>query len=154
MELLDDLISTHQDRLSHDSFELLLKADRPLPSVTVDSAALTQAINNLVDNAVKYSGSQKKAVVSATADDEYLKISVKDFGIGIKREELDKVFDRFYRGGDELTRTVKGSGLGLTLVKQIIEAHGGSVQVESEPGRGSTFSIRIPLKSSKGRTNE
>jgi signal transduction histidine kinase len=152
-ELLDDFIFAYQDRLSHNSFELLLKADRPLPSVTADSAALTQAINNLLDNAVKYSGSQKKAVVSATADDEHLMISVKDFGIGIKREELDKVFDRFYRGGDELTRTVKGSGLGLTLVKHIIEAHGGSVQVESEPGRGSTFSIRIPLKSSKGQTD-
>jgi signal transduction histidine kinase len=76
---------------------------------------------------------------------KYLIISVKDFGIGIKKEEIDKIFERFYRGGDELTRTVKGSGLGLTLVKQILEAHRGKVSVESEIGKGSTFMVRLPL---------
>jgi signal transduction histidine kinase len=74
-----------------------------------------------------------------------LVITIKDFGIGIRKEELNKVFERFYRGGDELTRKVKGSGLGLTLVKQIIKVHSGTVGVESEPGKGSTFSIRLPL---------
>ncbi len=74
-----------------------------------------------------------------------LVVAVQDFGIGINKEELDKVFERFYRGGDELTRTVKGSGLGLTLVKQVAEAHQGTVDVQSEPGRGSTFSLRLPL---------
>jgi two-component system phosphate regulon sensor histidine kinase PhoR len=73
-------------------------------------------------------------------------ITVQDFGVGIGKEEKDKIFERFYRGGDELTRTVKGSGLGLTLVKQIVDAHKGSVQVESEPGQGSTFSIKLPLE--------
>jgi two-component system sensor histidine kinase SenX3 len=67
--------------------------------------------------------------------------------MGIKSEEIDKVLERFYRGGDPLTRAVKGSGLGLTLVKQIVEAHRGCVRVKSEPGRGSTFSIRLPLAS-------
>ncbi len=70
-------------------------------------------------------------------------IVIKDFGIGIRKEEIDKVFERFYRGGDELTRKVKGSGLGLTLVKQIVEVHNGNIDVESEPGIGSTFSIRL-----------
>jgi len=70
---------------------------------------------------------------------------VKDFGIGIKKDEVDKVFERFYRGGDELTRTVKGSGLGLTLIREIVEAHQGKVDVESELGKGSLFSIRLPI---------
>ena len=70
----------------------------------------------------------------------------KDFGIGIRKEEINKVFERFYRGGDELTRKVKGSGLGLTLVKQIVEIHNGNIDVESEPGKGSTFSIRLPVE--------
>jgi signal transduction histidine kinase len=74
-----------------------------------------------------------------------LTIAVKDFGIGIKKDEVDKVFERFYRGGDELTRTVKGSGLGLTLVREIVEAHQGKVEVESELGKGSLFSIRLPI---------
>jgi signal transduction histidine kinase len=72
-------------------------------------------------------------------------ITVQDFGIGIRKEDLERVFERFFRGGDELTRTIKGSGLGLTLVKEIIEAHNGTVHAESEPGRGSTFFIKLPL---------
>jgi signal transduction histidine kinase len=64
--------------------------------------------------------------------------------VGIPANEIDKVFDRFYRGGAALTGAVKGSGLGLALVKEIVEAHGGIVRVESEPGQGSTFSIRLP----------
>ena len=74
-------------------------------------------------------------------------IAVQDFGVGLADDEAAKVFERFYRGGNELTRTVKGTGLGLALVKQIAEAHGGSVAVESTLGSGSTFSIRLPLDS-------
>jgi signal transduction histidine kinase len=111
----------------------------------MDIAAITQAITNLIDNAIKYSGESKNILVRAFVENQYLIISVKDFGIGIRKEEIDKVFERFYRGGDALTRTVKGSGLGLTLVKQIVEVHHGDVHVESEPGQGSIFSIRLPL---------
>jgi signal transduction histidine kinase len=100
----------------------------------------------LIDNAIKFSAGAKKIVVRGFTENQHLIVAVQDFGIGIKPEEIDSVFDRFYRGGDELTRAVKGSGLGLTLVKQIVQAHHGSVHVESEPGRGSTFSIRLPLQ--------
>jgi signal transduction histidine kinase len=143
--LLEDIVSTLQERVRHDGFELQLIRKDVLPSVLVDSSSLTQAINNLLDNAIKYSGESKRIVVEAEAEDEHLIISVRDFGLGIKREEQERVFERFFRGGDELTRTVKGSGLGLTLVKQIVEAHKGSVNLESELGQGSTFSIKLPL---------
>jgi len=146
VKLMKDLVSTIQDRIRHNGFEIRMELENSLPSLKADSTAISQAITNLIDNAIKYSGGAKKIIVSAYKGDQYLDIAVKDFGVGIKKEEIDKVFDRFYRGGDELTRTIKGSGLGLTLVKQIVEAHHGSVQVESEPRQGSTFSIKLPLE--------
>lgn len=148
--LLRNMVSTVQDRVRHDGFTIETEIEKSLPSIMADASALTQAVNNLIDNAVKYSGDSKKVIVKAYKDDEHVIIVVKDFGVGIKKEEIGKVFDRFYRGGDELTRTVKGSGLGLTLVKQIVEAHKGSLQVESEPGKGSVFTIRLPLDPNKG----
>jgi signal transduction histidine kinase len=116
----------------------------------VDRTALSQAITNLIDNAIKYSGDSRKVVVGASVEEQFLAIAVRDFGVGINKEDIDRVFERFFRGGDELTRTVKGSGLGLTLVKEIVEAHRGRIQVESEPGKGSVFSIRLPLAQGKG----
>ena len=144
--LLHEIVSTIQDRVRHKGFVIQVEIVEPLPSITVDRAAITQTITNLIDNAIKYSGEAKKVFVRAFTENQYLIIAVKDFGVGIKKEEIDKVFERFYRGGDELTRTVRGSGLGLTIVKQIVESHHGNVHVESEPGCGSTFSIRLPLQ--------
>jgi len=143
--LLHEVVETFQHRVRDNGFILQEKIDGPLP-VNVDRTAITQAMTNLIDNAIKYSGESKTIEVQAFVQDQDLIVAVQDFGIGINKEELDKVFERFYRGGDELTRTVKGSGLGLTLVKQVAEAHQGTVDVQSEPGRGSTFSIRLPIQ--------
>jgi len=151
--LLEELVSTIQQQVRHEGFTVEAKIDAPLPSLEADGAAITQAITNLIDNAIKYSGGVKKVYVRGFTEHQYLIIAVQDFGVGIKPEEVDKVFERFYRGGDELTRTVKGSGLGLTLVKQIVQAHHGTVHVESEPGRGSTFSIRLPLGPTEVKRN-
>ncbi|UCC99390.1 MAG: hypothetical protein JSW66_05795 [Phycisphaerales bacterium] len=144
--LLEELVSTIQQQVQHEGFTIQIKIDAPLPAIQADHAAIAQAITNLIDNAIKYSAGAKDICVRGFTDHSYLIIAVQDFGIGVKPDEVDRVFERFYRGGDELTRTVKGSGLGLTLVKQIVEAHHGNVHVESQPGRGSTFSIRLPLE--------
>lgn len=144
--LLEDIVSTIQDRVRHEGYLIQTKFEKSLPSIMGDSAALTQAIANLIDNAIKFSGESKRVIVSSFTNDKYFVVAVQDFGLGIRKEEIDKVFERFYRGGNELTRIVKGSGLGLTLVKQIVEAHHGTVHVESELGRGSTFSIRLLLQ--------
>jgi signal transduction histidine kinase len=148
-QLLEELISTIQQQVRHEGFTLQAEIDKNLPSIKVDRSAITQAITNLIDNAIKYSGEAKKIHIRGFTEGQHLIIAVRDFGIGIKTKEIDKVFERFYRGGDELTRTVKGSGLGLTLVKQIVQAHHGSVHVESEPGSGSTFSIKFSLQSTE-----
>jgi len=143
--LLQEIVSIIQDQVRHNDFVIKVEIEKPLPAIKADRESITQAITNLIDNAIKYSGDARNLIVRAFVENQYLNITVKDFGIGIKKEEIDKIFERFYRGGDVLTRTVKGSGLGLTLVKQIVEAHHGKVLVESEPGKGSMFTLTIPL---------
>lgn len=130
--LLTEAVTFIQERVRFEGFEIKLDIKGKLPPLGVDRAALSQALTNLIDNAVKYSGGARKILVSAWEADKFVAISVRDFGIGIKKEDLNRVFDRFYRGGDELSRMVKGSGLGLTLVKRIVEAHHGKIRVESE----------------------
>jgi signal transduction histidine kinase/tetratricopeptide (TPR) repeat protein len=150
--LLGNIVSTVQDRVKHDGFTIEIEIEEYLPSIMADASAIIQAVNNLLDNAVKYSGDSEKVLVRAFHDEPNVVVQVIDFGLGIKKEDKDKIFDRFYRGGDELTRTVKGSGLGLTLVKQIVQAHKGRILVESEPKKGSVFTIKLPLDPNKGRT--
>jgi signal transduction histidine kinase len=143
--LLQDVVTSMQDRVRHEGFSIELEINKNLPMIMLDRDAVTQAITNLIDNAVKYSGGSRRVLVTASDEGASLQIAVKDLGIGIREEDLDKVFERFFRGGDELTRTVRGSGLGLALVREIVEAHHGNVRAESEPGKGSTFFIRLPL---------
>jgi signal transduction histidine kinase len=112
--------------------------------VRVDRDAISQAIENLINNAVQYTRNVREVTVDVSASGKKVIVAVKDQGVGIPAEEIDEVFERFYRGGDAHTRAVKGSGLGLTLVKEIAEAHGGTVHVESVVGQGSTFSIELP----------
>jgi two-component system phosphate regulon sensor histidine kinase PhoR len=132
--------------VGHEGFEIGFESGKKNVTAQVDRDSLSQVLANLLDNAVKYSGDSRKIQVRLSSEDEHAVITVSDSGIGIRGEELERIFDRFYRCGDELTRTVRGTGLGLSLVKEIVEAHKGSVHVESEPGKGSTFSIRLPLK--------
>jgi signal transduction histidine kinase len=148
--LLTEVVTSIQERVRHEGFDIGLDVQDALPLLAVDRTALSQAVTNLVDNAIKYSGDSRKISVSASLEEQAVAIAVRDFGIGIKKEDIPRVFERFYRGGDELTRTVKGSGLGLTLVREIVTAHRGRIHVESEPGKGSVFSIRLPLPQRKG----
>jgi signal transduction histidine kinase len=143
--LLKEIILTFQHRIRHEGFSIQTKMETPLPPIEIDKSAITQAISNILENAIKFSGERKEIFLRAFAEAQHMNIAVQDFGVGMKTEDMDKIFERFYRGGDELTRTVKGSGLGLTIVKQIVEAHHGSVYVDSKPGEGCTFTIRLPL---------
>jgi signal transduction histidine kinase len=142
---LEDIITTMQHRIQHEGFSIQKEIESSLPVIKIDKSAISQAIYNLIDNAIKFSGEKREIILRGYSEDGHINFSVQDFGVGIKSEDLDKIFDRFYRCGEELTRTVKGSGLGLTIVKQIVEAHGGTIEVNSEPEKGSTFTIQLPV---------
>ncbi|HYN83809.1 MAG TPA: HAMP domain-containing sensor histidine kinase [Pyrinomonadaceae bacterium] len=156
-ELVAETVKTCEVRLRQQGFAVVYEPSNvPLPRATVDRDAVGQALMNLLDNAVKYSeeAERKEIVVRTGREGEWVKVSVQDFGVGIPREEHGKIFEKFYRVSTGLVHDVKGSGLGLSLVKHIVEAHRGRVTVESEPGRGSTFTIQLPARAGEGEREE
>lgn len=110
-----------------------------------DQALLVVAVHNLVANAIAYSSEGGRVGVGVLVDGDAVEISVADQGIGIAADDLDRVFERFYRVDQARSRNTGGSGLGLSIVKHTVQNHGGDVRVWSRPGRGSTFTIRLPL---------
>jgi len=112
--------------------------------VMADRSRLDQVLINLLDNAVKYSPQGGKVTVQAFEEGGMVRVSVQDTGIGIPAKDLPRLFERFYRVDEARSRDKGGTGLGLSIVKHIVQAHGGSVQVESAPGKGSTFSFTLP----------
>jgi len=146
-ELIDRVKSLFQKSIANEGFSVVLSIPESLPELVIDKEAIQQVLYNLLDNAYKYSGNSKNIEILVESTRASVKISVKDFGIGIQRVDQHKVFDRFYRGGNELTRSVTGSGIGLTIVKKIVEAHHGTVSVDSIPGKGSTFRVTLPIDS-------
>ena len=113
-----------------------------------DREALGGALWNLLDNAVKYSPDDKQVQVAVSCAKGSVEISVRDHGSGIAREDLRRVFGKFYRGANARTQGTRGTGIGLALVKEIVDAHGGEVRVKSEPGRGSEFTMVLPCHES------
>jgi signal transduction histidine kinase len=144
-DLISETLRTFDVQLKQQGFGIIFETPRtPLPHVLVDPDAMAQAFINLLDNAVKYSGDAKQLHVHLGQKGDFLTLSVTDHGIGIPSEEQSKIFEKFYRVSTGLVHDVKGNGLGLSLVAHIVKAHHGRVTVESEPGRGSTFTIHLP----------
>ena len=143
-ELIDNVLSTHRYQIVNSGFDVETNIEPDLPPALIDHDAMAQAISNLLDNAIKYSGKVKQLSISAKTLGSDLAIEIADRGIGIPRTEQAKIFEKFYRVGNGLVHDVKGSGLGLSLVKHIIEAHNGTISVESDLGEGSRFTIVLP----------
>jgi two-component system phosphate regulon sensor histidine kinase PhoR len=149
-ELVADTLKVFEVRLKQDDFTINFETAANLPRVAVDADAMTQALVNLLDNAVKYSGASREITLRLGQHDEWVTVAVSDNGIGIPEEDREKVFERFHRVSTGLVHDVKGSGLGLAIVKHIVEAHGGKVTIESRPGRGTTFTIHLPALADAG----
>ena len=120
--------------------------DRPLPVLLADSDLLARAVTNVIDNAIKYSPSSGEARISVRVVDQAVLIEVADRGCGIPHEDLKRIFEKFYRVPRAENADETGTGLGLAFVHEIMEMHGGRVDVESELGKGSTFTLRLPLQ--------
>lgn len=125
--------------------EMTLELFRPVSAI-VDETKLSLAVTNLVENAIKYNNDGGRVRVILNADHKYFYLTVEDNGVGIPKDAIGHIFDRFYRVDKARSREAGGSGLGLAITKSIIQMHNGTIRVESEMGQGTTFSVRIPLK--------
>jgi two-component system phosphate regulon sensor histidine kinase PhoR len=115
-------------------------------TVLADRDALSIIVANLVDNAIKYTPEGGTVTLATGREGIYATVSVRDTGIGLAAEDRERVFEEFYRVRSEQTHGITGTGLGLSLVKRLVEQHQGSISVESEPGKGSTFTVRLPTE--------
>jgi two-component system phosphate regulon sensor histidine kinase PhoR len=143
-DVLDDALASLEPLLLQAPALVSCKVTPHLPRVLADRAALADALTNLLHNAHKYTGADKRIAVGAQLQGGAVEISVSDNGPGVAPPDQKRIFEKFYRAKDPLDRTIEGSGLGLAMVKHIVEAHGGRVTVASTPGQGATFTIALP----------
>ena len=141
---LQDHMAAFENNHRDSGIKLAVQIAEDLPHLCIDPDAISLALSNLFDNAVKFSQGKKEICFRARREGEDVILEVEDFGIGILPDELDKVFDKFYRGRDALKLSVRGLGLGLATAKHIVEDHGGKLTVESKVGAGATFRITLP----------
>jgi signal transduction histidine kinase len=144
-ELVRNTLESYRYQIEQHGFTFEENISENLPPMRVDREAIARSLLNLVNNALKYSQREKYLGVHLYRENGSVKLEVVDHGIGISRPEQHKIFEKFYRVGDPLVHNTKGSGLGLSLVRHIVEAHGGDVSVESVPGQGSKFVIELPV---------
>ena len=125
---------------------LEVQAPENLPPVNADREELMRLFGNLVDNAVKYNQPAGRVRITADRNGPYVRVSVADTGIGIGREGLHRLFSEFFREKREETSHITGTGLGLSIVKRIVDFYQGRIEVDSEPGKGSTFTVWLPYQ--------
>jgi signal transduction histidine kinase len=142
---INEAVAALQTKASSRGLTIATKLPNELPEVNIDSHRIKQVLLNLLENAIVHTESGGNIAVSAIERENQIFVSVADTGEGIPEKDLPLVFERFYRVDKSRTRATGGSGLGLTIAKRLVEAHGGTIEVRSQPGRGSTFTFTIPI---------
>jgi signal transduction histidine kinase len=132
-------------KFDNDKCDFELTIDENLPDITADKDAMTTVIINLLDNAYKYSYDDKRIRLKVFAENNFVCFKVSDNGTGMSRRQTKRVFDRFYQADSSLSRQAEGTGLGLSIVKFIVDAHKGHIDVETKPGKGSEFTVKLPI---------
>jgi signal transduction histidine kinase len=143
---LEQVVRTHAELVRRDSdHPLNIDVQGDLPMVMCDSDRIGRVVENLVGNAVKFSPDGGPITIMLSATDDDATIAVRDVGIGIAPDAIPRLFDRFTQGDMSSTRAFGGVGIGLFVADQIVQAHGGTIHVESVPGKGATFTIHLPI---------
>ena len=145
-EVIRSAVRTMEYPLSQQGFHLHLTLEPDLPAIHADRDAVEQAVLNLLSNALKFSGEARDIDLRLFRDQNEIVIRVTDRGLGIAPEQQSRIFEKFYRAPTSQNQLIPGTGLGLALVAAILKAHGGRVEVDSEAGKGSTFSLRFPVQ--------
>ncbi|NMO17542.1 two-component sensor histidine kinase [Pyxidicoccus fallax] len=145
-EVVEAAVAAFRAQRLEGGVDLKVEVADGLPTLDVDKDAVAGALLNLLQNAYKYSGPEDRRItLTARRGGKFVDLSVEDNGVGIAPKERKRIFERFYRVDNLLTRRTEGSGLGLAIARRIVEAHGGRIGVHSEPGRGSRFTIHLPV---------
>ena len=144
-ELLQSAVEAVRPRAEAKGVALSLEVEAPLPTVELDVTRIAQVLGNLLENAITHTPEGGRVSVSAQSRTGQAAISVSDTGPGIAPEDLPRLFDRFYRGDPSRSRSTGGAGLGLTIARRLIEAHGGTIEADSALGQGSRFTVCLPI---------
>src|SRR6266516_5288281 len=142
----EELIRDWEKKLANKQLKVIVDVPPDLPMIRADRVRLQEALHNLIDNALKYAGAEGEIRLTARRRDEEIVLSVGDNGIGINKEDLPRIFERFYRADKARTgENIRGTGLGLAIVKHVAQLHGGRVEAESEIGKGTTIRVVLPI---------
>jgi two-component system phosphate regulon sensor histidine kinase PhoR len=145
--VIEKIFENYSFHLTNKGFKFNYFPEDKLPAVNIDEEAVSEAVINLIDNAVKYSPDEKHIEITTGIDSTFEYVSVTDKGIGISYEDQRKIFDKFFRVSSALVHDTKGTGLGLSIVKHVMDAHGGRVVLKSKQGEGSSFQLLFPVNS-------
>jgi signal transduction histidine kinase len=152
-QIIKQIVNGHlRGRIKHENkpIQVSIEMAPSLPLINADSGRMTQILTNLVDNAFHYTPDNGQITIAAEENNNFVAIHIQDTGIGIAPDQMEKIFDRFFRSDDADVQKVAGTGLGLAIVRSLVEMHGGTITVQSALGEGSTFTINLPIAHKEG----